>query len=72
MLLIAHFYAARSAAHAHKSLDTTAAKLSVSLLRYTDIVPADKAFYEAGILCKVRRRLLHYLVCLSWKKHPLV
>ena len=28
------------------------AKLSTSLLRYTDIIPADKAFYEAGMHCK--------------------
>lgn len=26
-------------------------KLSVSLLRHSDIIPADKAFYEAGIYC---------------------
>jgi len=29
-----------------------AGKLCVSLLRHTDIVPADKAFYEAGTTCK--------------------
>ena len=28
------------------------AKLSVSLLRHTDIVPADKAFFEAGTHCR--------------------
>ena len=54
MLLIAHYYAIRSAALAHKSLESVAAKLSVSLLRHTDVIPADKAFYEAGIMCKVR------------------
>ena len=53
MLLIAHFYAVRSAAMGHKSLDTVATKLAVSLLRYTDVIPADKAFYEAGLLCRV-------------------
>ena len=26
-----------------------AAKLSIALLRHTDIIPADKAFYEAGM-----------------------
>lgn len=30
-----------------------AAKLSVSLLRHTELVPADRAFYEAGLACKV-------------------
>lgn len=29
------------------------AKLSVSLLRHTELVPADKAFYEAGLACRV-------------------
>ncbi|VEL39877.1 unnamed protein product [Protopolystoma xenopodis] len=29
-----------------------AAKLSISLLRHSDIIPADKAFYEAGINCR--------------------
>lgn len=33
--------------------DTVAAKLSVSLLRHTELLPADKAFYEAGIAAKV-------------------
>lgn len=26
--------------------------ISVSLIRYTDVVPADRAFYEAGSACK--------------------
>ncbi|OWF38575.1 intraflagellar transport protein 172 homolog [Mizuhopecten yessoensis] len=52
MLLISHYYAARSVAMAHKSLDSVATKLSVSLLRHTDIIPADKAFYEAGMMCR--------------------
>ena len=53
MLLIAHYYATRSAAMGHKSLEIVATKLSVSLLRHTDVIPADKAFWEAGIMCKV-------------------
>lgn len=36
------------------SQDTVAAKLSISLLRHSDIIPADKAFYEAGTAAKVR------------------
>ncbi|XP_059516265.1 intraflagellar transport protein 172 homolog [Myotis daubentonii] len=52
MLLIAHYYATRSAAQSIKQLETVAAKLSVSLLRHTQLLPADKAFYEAGIAAK--------------------
>ncbi|KAF6103703.1 intraflagellar transport 172 [Phyllostomus discolor] len=52
MLLIAHYYAARSAAQSVKQLETVAAKLSVSLLRHTQLLPADKAFYEAGVAAK--------------------
>lgn len=52
ILLIAHYYATRSASMAHKSLDTIATKLAVSLLRHTDIIPADKAFFEAGMMCR--------------------
>ncbi|XP_062822761.1 intraflagellar transport protein 172 homolog isoform X1 [Anolis carolinensis] len=52
MLLVAHYCATRSAAQSIKQLDTMAAKLSVSLLRHTDIIPVDKAFYEAGMAAK--------------------
>ncbi|XP_055666694.1 intraflagellar transport protein 172 homolog isoform X1 [Falco peregrinus] len=52
MLLISHYYATRSAAQGVKQLDTVAAKLSISLLRHTELLPADKAFYEAGIAAK--------------------
>ncbi|XP_047600745.1 intraflagellar transport protein 172 homolog isoform X10 [Lutra lutra] len=52
MLLIAHYYATRSAAQSVKQLETVAARLSVSLLRHTQLLPADKAFYEAGLAAK--------------------
>lgn len=52
MLLVAHYYSCRSAALSHKSLEAVAAKLAVSLLRHIDVIPADKAFYEAGMMCK--------------------
>ncbi|KAL4649200.1 hypothetical protein GN956_G7681 [Arapaima gigas] len=52
MLLIAHYYATRSAARGVDQLSTVAAKLSISLLRHTEIIPADKAFYEAGLAAK--------------------
>ncbi|KAK9531238.1 hypothetical protein VZT92_010676 [Zoarces viviparus] len=52
MLLIAHYYATRSATKGVAELDSLPAKLSVSLLRHTELVPADKAFYEAGLACR--------------------
>lgn len=58
VLLVAHYYATRSAAMSHDQLKEIATKLAVSLLRHTDIIPADKAFYEAGIMCKVSVDLL--------------
>lgn len=53
LLLIAHYYANRSAFQPHKSLEELATKIAISLLRHTDIIPADKAFYEAGMMCRV-------------------
>lgn len=65
LLLISHYYATRAAAQANPSLAPIAAKLSVALLRHTDIVPADKAFHEAAMMCKVRlNHCLHLLICL--------
>ncbi|XP_027053913.1 intraflagellar transport protein 172 homolog [Pocillopora damicornis] len=52
MLEVAHYYSTRCACMQHKSLDTLAAKLSTSLLRHSDIIPCDKAFYEAGVAAK--------------------
>ncbi|XP_051954406.1 intraflagellar transport protein 172 homolog [Xyrauchen texanus] len=52
MLLVAHYYATRSAAKGIDQLISVAAKLSISLLRHTDLIPADKAFYEAGLTAK--------------------
>ncbi|XP_058274743.1 intraflagellar transport protein 172 homolog [Hemibagrus wyckioides] len=52
MLVIAHYYATRSAAQGIEQLSPLAAKLSISLLRHTEIIPADKAFYEAGLAAK--------------------
>ncbi|XP_071532014.1 intraflagellar transport protein 172 homolog [Panulirus ornatus] len=52
LLLQAHYLAARSAYMATPQLEKLVAKVSVSLLRHTDILPADKAFYEAGMACK--------------------
>ncbi|KAK2554336.1 Intraflagellar transport protein 172-like protein [Acropora cervicornis] len=52
MFEIVHYYSTRCACMQHKSLDTLAAKLSISLLRHSDIVPCYKAFYEAGVAAK--------------------
>ncbi|XP_033977130.1 intraflagellar transport protein 172 homolog [Trematomus bernacchii] len=52
MLLIAHYYATRSATRGVTQLVSLPARLSVSLLRHTELVPADKAFYEAGLACR--------------------
>lgn len=52
MMLIAHYYATRSASQGVQSLDVIAAKLCISLLRHTNLLPADKAFYEAGMAAK--------------------
>ncbi|XP_054716571.1 intraflagellar transport protein 172 homolog [Uloborus diversus] len=47
-LSIAHYYAVRSACMGHTSLEQQAVKISLSLLRHADVIPADKAFFEAG------------------------
>lgn len=51
-LLIAHYFATRAAFQGVEQLDTLVAKISTSLLRHSDIIPADKAFYESGLHCK--------------------
>ena len=51
-LLISHYLATRAAFQGSQQLDQLVAKLSISLLRHTDIVPADKAFFEAGTHCR--------------------
>lgn len=56
LLLITHFYAARSAFKGLKNLQQLATKISIALLRYTDVIPADKGFFEAGVDARVRTR----------------
>ena len=48
LLVIVHYYATRAAMQTLSGLESHVAKLSTALLRYTNIVPADRAFYEAG------------------------
>ncbi len=38
-------------------MDDIAARLSVSLLRHVGILPADRAFFEAGVSCKAMKWL---------------
>lgn len=49
LLLITHYYALRTACRQVPSLKSVGVKISAALLRYTDIIPADKAYYEAGM-----------------------
>lgn len=53
-LLVAHYFAIRAACFGHQQLTSIAAKLSVAMLRYTDIIPVDKAFFEAGQMAKAQ------------------
>lgn len=50
---IAHYYAVRAACMDVASLELIVMKVSIALLRFSDIIPVDKAFYEAGIHAKV-------------------
>ena len=52
LLLISHYLAVKAAASSQKALSEVATKVSVSLLRHSDLIPADKNFYEAGIAAK--------------------
>lgn len=67
-MFIAHLYAMRCAFRDVSSLSTLVIKLLVALLRYTDVVPADKAYYEAGIAAQVRVQNF-YFTLFSKKKH---
>ena len=60
LLLIAHYNAMRCACTGIDQLEIVAAKLSISLLRHVDILPADKAFYEAGKMSQVDKTLLNF------------
>lgn len=50
---MAHYYALRAACDdaGEGPLTEIGTKLSMSMLRHTDIVPADRGFYEAGMTC---------------------
>ena len=42
----------RAAFQTQQSLKETCAKISVALLRHSDVLPADKTFYEAGVAAR--------------------
>ncbi|CAH8637155.1 unnamed protein product [Heterobilharzia americana] len=53
MLLVIHYYAMRSALlSSQQDVKEIVTQISVSLLRHSDILPADKVFYEAGVDCR--------------------
>lgn len=52
LLRAAHYSAVKLACQQYKSLSNLSVKLSISLLRYTDILLADRCYYETGIETK--------------------
>lgn len=71
LLLIAHFYTTRAACRDVAALHSIAVRISIAILRYTELIPIDKAFFEAGMDLRSTNRnseafviLNHYLdVC---------
>lgn len=59
-LEIVHYGALRSAILEYNGteMEQIAAQITISFIRYSDIMQADKVFYEAGMACRVR------LICL--------
>ncbi|KAL3276031.1 hypothetical protein HHI36_020760 [Cryptolaemus montrouzieri] len=65
LLMITHFYALRATCREVASLKSIGVKISTALLRYTDIIPADKAYYEAGMDLKSEERYSEAFVFLN-------
>lgn len=68
MLLISHYYATRAACRQVSALQQISVKISLALLRHSDIIPCDKAYFEAGMDLRSMNReseafviLNHYL-----------
>lgn len=59
-LLISHFMVLKEALSkvkdSHPLSIELLMKISISLLRYTDVVRVDKSFYEAGLICKAANK----------------
>lgn len=52
-MIIVHLITLKSYCSSKKDLHPFAAKQAISLLRYTNDIPVDYAFYEAGKMAKV-------------------
>lgn len=52
-LLVTHYLATRAAAEGVPEMAGIVARISTSLLRYSTLLPVDRAFYQAGIHCRV-------------------
>ncbi|XP_031636976.1 intraflagellar transport protein 172 homolog isoform X2 [Contarinia nasturtii] len=65
LLLIAHYYATRAACREVPSLHQIAVKISIALIRYSDVIPVDKAFFEAGMDLRTLNRECEAFVFLN-------
>lgn len=50
---LSHYMCVRNVCSSIPNLTAIAAKISIALLRYSHIIPADKAYFEAGVDAKV-------------------
>jgi len=64
LLWISHLSAATTVA-SERGASECRKKIAISLLRYLRDIPADKAFYEAGMGCKTLNELTHAFVFLN-------
>lgn len=65
LLLIAHYYATRAACREVPSLHQIGVKISIAILRYTELIPVDKAFFEAGMDLRSMNRECEAFVILN-------
>ncbi|KAG5337653.1 IF172 protein, partial [Acromyrmex heyeri] len=65
LLKAAHFSAVKHGCHSFPALSGVVVKTSVSLLRYTDILHADKCYYEAGMATRTAGLLSEAFVFLN-------
>jgi intraflagellar transport protein 172 len=52
-MIITHLTALKEFCSQKKELQSFAAKQSIALLRYCDLIAPDRAFYDAGLAAKV-------------------
>ncbi|XP_066588134.1 intraflagellar transport protein 172 homolog isoform X2 [Prorops nasuta] len=65
LLEVAHYSATKSACQPFPPLSDLIVKLSITLLRYSDILVVDRCYYEAGIHCKAAGRRSEAFVFLN-------